>query len=218
MKKYKLIKNSISSVLCVTTILTFSGCAREVECDIDGEHVHIYISNDSQLTRYVDSEKEYIGDLLRTDNYLNMNDELKFIDENGLYVIEDNIEYLNREINKYSSKRQAYVYDYIYGTYYGYDYGYNPSSGKYEYHYGLHTGYHYGYEWQDIGIDDYTTDEVRDITYQFRFYKKNEDGTLSSQLFNDLEEIPGEYKFFTPKTLVEQNVSTSYYLESKKIK
>lgn len=217
-KKYKLIKNSISSVLCLTTLLSLSGCVKEVDCDIDGEHVHVYVNSESHLTRYIDSEKEYIDDLSRTDSYLNMNDELKFINDNKLYIVEENINYLNNEIKKYSLTRQAYVYDYIYGSYYGYDYGFNPASGEYEYYYGFHTGHHYGYEWQDIGLDEYTTDKVRDITYKFRFYKKNDEGKLTSQLFSNLEEVPNEYKYFMQNDLIEKFVSDEYYLTSTKTK
>ena len=114
-------------------------------------------------------------------------------------------------------KREAYVYDYVYGTYYGYRYGYS-FNGKFEYSYGLTSGYHWDYEWQEIPLDEYTTDKVQDITYQYQLYKINEDGTLSKRLFESLEEVPEEYKYFTPDTLVKENVSDPYYLDSKKIK
>lgn len=107
-------------------------------------------------------------------------------------------------MDSYEPKREAYVYDYIYGQYYGYGYGYNFSSGKYEYGYGLIQGYHWDYNWQEIGLDEYTDNKVRDITYQFRFYKINSDNSISEKLFNSLDEISSEYKYFKPITLVKK--------------
>jgi len=219
MKKtgYKLIKTALP---CLTLIVCLSGCAKEVECDINGNHVHLYTNQDMKLSRYINSEKEYVGNLFRTENYLPMTEDLESITENKLYNIKDNTEYLEEVISSYHPERQAYIYDYIYGNYYGYDYGYNFSNNKYEYFYGNHTGYHWDYEWQNISLNEYTDDKVRDITYQYRFYKLNADGTTSEKLFNSLDEVTPEYKYFTPTTLVQKNISESYYLtkENTKIK
>lgn len=213
----KLVKKSLA---CTFILLTLSGCAKTVECNINGNHVHLYTNEDKTLSRYINSEKEYVGNLLRTETYLPMNQELENITENDLYIVSDNIEYLENIVSSYHPERQAYVYDYIYGNYYGYRFGYNYLNGKYEYSFGPISGYHWDYEWQNIALDEYTTDKVRDITYQYRFYKLNADGTTSSKLFNSLEEVTGEYKYFTPKTLVQKNTSESYYLpkENQKVK
>ena len=112
-------------------------------------------------------------------------------------------------MSNYDAKRQAYTYDYIYGGYYAYDY----ASGQY----GTIFGWHWGYEWQDISLE-YTTDKVRDITYQFRFYKIDEDGVVSSKLFSALEEVPEEYRYFKLFDFVQKETSSSYYLEMSKFK
>ena len=128
----------------IASVLTTS-CAKDVECYVEGEHVHLYTNKDSGLCRYIDSEKEYIGRFLRSDDYLNMTEELRLVSDNGLYLISDNKNYFNNIVeNKKENRREAYVYDYTYGSYYGYGYGYNLSTGDYEYFYGYHTGYHWG--------------------------------------------------------------------------
>lgn len=177
----------------------------------------MYVDEDNNLSRYVDSEKEYIKDLIRTEEYLPMTEELSEISENSLYRIEDNEKYLEQVSLQCYPKREAYVYDYVYGTYYGYRYGYSVS-GEFEYSYGLTSGYHWDYEWQEIPLDEYTTDKVQDITYQYQLYKINEDGTLSKRLFESFEDVSEEYKYFTPDTLVKENVSEPYYLDRNKVK
>ncbi len=217
-KKFKLVKRKVSYIIALTSLVMCTGCTKEVDCNIEEEHVHLYINEDDNLSRYIQSEKVEVDNHVRKDEYLPMTDELNIINDNKFYIVEDNTEYLNKVINEKTPKREAYVYDYIYGTYVGYGMGYNVLSGKTEYFYGTHTGYHYGYEWQEISLDEYTEVQVRDITYQFRFYKINDDGTVSSLLVNSLDELPEEYKYFKSKDLIKENVGDSYYLQKEKEK
>lgn len=53
------------------------------------------------------------------------------------------------------------------------------------------------------------------INYQF--YKIDQEG-VSSKLFDSLEEVPDEYQYFIPATLIKKNVSESYYLDKEKQK
>lgn len=212
----KLVKTVLA---CTIVLASFTACeAKEVECNIAGEHLHLYVNEGSKLSRYIKSEKEYIGDLLRTDSYLPITEELKNIDINELYCISENIEYIQNQISSHQPKREEYSYEYVYGTYYGYGLGYNYSSGKYDYSYGLKTGYHWDYVWQEIPMNEYTTNKVRDTNYQFRLYKINEDGTISSQLFTSLDEVTEEYKYFKPSTFIKESTTDSYYLDKNKQK
>ena len=209
-KKYKLVGSLIAGVALATMI---TGCAKDVECNIEEDHVHLYKDPDLDLSKYVESEKDHIGRFLRTDEYLDMTEELSLVSKKGLYLISDNKEYFYKAIDdRKENTREAYVYDYIYGSYYGYSYGYNSSSGKYEYFYGRHTGYHYGYEWQEISKDIYTSDEVRDITYTIKVYKI-ENGLLMSNEFNNVKDIPSEYKYFGNDIIV-KHTSEGYYLDN----
>jgi len=216
--KYKLVKTAVT---CLIIASTFTACgAQRVDCNIEGQHVHLYVNENRNLSRYIESEKQQIDSFYRTEEYLPLTEETSQITKNDLYQIEDNLDYLNEKISSYKPRRQAYVYDYIYGTYYDYGYGYDPMTGEYDYVYGPKTGYHYDYEWRDIPLDKYTKDQVRDITYKFRFYKIKEDGTLDSKLFNSLDEVTKEYKYFYPSNLVKEKIGSSYKLpkENQKVK
>jgi len=213
---FKLVKTTLACILIITS---FSACeGKEIECDIDGEHVHLYINETQDLSRYLQSEKQYIGSYNRTNDYLPIDKELKSITINELYRIEDNLKYLEKEIASATPKREEYSYEYTYGTYYGYGYGYNYSTGKYDYNWGMKTGYHWDYVWHEIPLNEYTSNKVKDTTYKFRFYKLNEDGTISEKLFSSLTDLEEGYKYFKPSTLIQKNVSESYYLPKEKQK
>ena len=215
-RRFKLVKQSISHALVLFTLITYVGCVKNVDCSINGEHVHLYINEEKNLSKYVNSEKEHINNFFRTNDYLSMTKELEIIDKNNLYIVKDNTDYINQKISENIPSRQSYSYGYIYGHYTGYGIGLNPATGDVEYYYGMHTGWHNGYDWQDISLDEYTEDKVRDITYKFKFYKINEDGTLSYSMFDSLDEITDEYKYFKTSDLVQKFVSDGYYLEKQK--
>lgn len=215
-KKYTLIKKSLVGVL-----LTFSltGCGKNVDCDVSENHIHLYKNESNGILMFIEGEKEKRGDFIWTDKYEKESTKLQAISENELCSIEDNFTYFNRKVSKIPEpKRQAYVYDYIYGSYYGYGYCYNYSTGKYGYGYGLITGYHYDYEWQDIPLDKYTTDKVRDITYKIKLYKVDEKGNVKSKLFDKIDDINKEYCYFKTDDIITPCVSDSYYLDKNKIK
>lgn len=215
-KKYTLIKKSLVGALLTVSL---AGCVKNVDCDISGNHIHLYQNKSNGVVRYIEGEKEKSGDFLWTDKYKKETTKLQAISKNKLCSIEDNFTYFNKKVSKIPEpKRQAYVYDYIYGTYYGYGYCYNSSTGKYGYGYGLITGYHYDYEWQDIPLDKYTTDEVRDITYKIKLYKVDEKGNVESKLFDQIDDINKEYCYFKTDDIITECISDSYYLDKNKIK
>lgn len=63
------LKNMVVTGLLITNILTFSGCAKTVDCDIEGTHAHYYV-NEEDLGRYIISEKSSVSGLDRLDNYV----------------------------------------------------------------------------------------------------------------------------------------------------
>lgn len=215
-KKYILVKKSLVGVL-----LTFSltGCVKNVDCDIQENHIHLYQNKSNGIVRYIEGEKEKIGEFFWTDEYEKETTKLQAISKNELCSIKDNLTFFNNQVAEIPEpKRQAYVYDYIYGTYYGCGWGYNFWSARYEYGYGLIEGYHYGYEWQDIPLDQYTTDEVRDITYKIKLYKVDEKGNIESKLFDQIDDIDKEYCYFLIDDIITPCASDYYYLDKNKIK
>ena len=205
-KKYKLAGSLMAGVMLVSMLTT--GCAKDVECEVVGEHVHLYNSPSSGLSKYVESEKEYIGDFLRNDDYLKMTEELKLISDNNLYSISDNQEYfINAAKNKNPNKREEHVY----GSYFGFGYSYNFSEGEYQYYYGYHLGYH----WQEISFDEYTNNKIKDTIYAIKVYKI-ENGNVTSAEFDTLEDIPNDYKYFSNDIIVKY--VDEYHLEQENIK
>lgn len=212
--KYKLIKTGL---LIGVMSITLSGCVYDVDCDIKEGHLHLYKSSSKNLVRYLDGEKETYFSYTRSDEYILLNKELEVVVNKHLFLVNDNLDYLNNIINSYNNKREAYVYDLYYGPYYGWDYGYN-NKGEYGYYYDLRHGYHYDYEWQEIGLDEYTEDKVRDINYCFKFYKIMEDGSIENKLFDSLEDREEGYNYFRESDLVQKYVSDEYYLDKEKVK
>lgn len=212
--KYKLIKTGL---LMGVMSIALSGCVYDVDCDIKEGHLHLYKSSSKNLVRYLDGEKETYFSYTRSDEYILLNKELEVVVNKHLFLVNDNLDYLNNIINSYNNKREAYVYGLYYGPYYGWDYGYN-NKGEYGYYYDLRHGYHYDYEWQEIGVDEYTEDKVRDINYCFKFYKIMEDGSIENKLFDSLEDREEGYNYFKESDLVQKNVSEEYYLDKEKVK
>ena len=142
--KYKLIKTSIFGVLLATTI---TGCAKKMDCNIEGEHVHLYINPDNSLSKYIESEREKKWGCYWTSDFKRINEKNELMLNNDLCIVSDNMEYLTNTISKYSPRRFAYVYDCRYVSTYGYRYGYDVSSGKFKYRYVPINEYRWNYDW-----------------------------------------------------------------------
>lgn len=76
---FRLLKTSLA---CACILSSLSGCVKIIDCGINGYHVHLYADSNTKLSRYINSEKEYVGSLERTDTYQTMTNELEIIDEN----------------------------------------------------------------------------------------------------------------------------------------
>lgn len=210
----KKIKLFSSAILCGVLI---TGCSKTMDCDIDGEHTHVYV-NKEQIKKFFDGEYETNRDYHWTEETVPTTDEVKAIIDNDLCLVKDNIEYITQQIETHSPKREEYVYDYIYGIYYGYGYcyHYNPTTSEYEYGWGLGTvtGYHWEYRWRNIELEQYTENLVRDITYEIKLYKLGHDGKATAQTFASLEEVTPEYQYFKPHGVIRENTSSPYSLSN----
>lgn len=202
------LKKSLLTLTFISLGVSSFGCAKNVDCDINDEHVHIYIDEENNLEKYILGEKDHKDDFVRTDSYVLLDEEIKKICENDLLVVSDNIDYISKTIDSYEPYREEYAYDYRYGYYYGYD----SLNGEY----GYVCGWHWDYDWDQIPLDEYTTEKVRDITYNYKFYKINDNGELEYKYFNSLDNLDEEYKYFKVSDLVNKNIGESYYLEKNK--
>lgn len=195
------IKKQLLKLGLITLGLNSLGCAKNVECNVSDEHVHIYIDEDKNLEKYILGEKDHKGVFIRTDDYEKLNDELKVVCDNNLLLVSDNIGYITKTMGEYIPYRETYAYDYRYS--------YNFTTNSYD--------YHWSFDWDKIDMNKYTKDKVRDITYNYKLYKINK-GTnkIEYDYFDSLEEAPAEYKYFKVSDLINKNTSESYYLEKNK--
>ena len=93
-------KITVLGILLVSGMLLFSGCARDLPCDIDYAHAHYY-ANQEEFGRYIVSEKSSISGLDRTDKVMPIYKEgektlLDFANKNGLFKISENKEAIER--------------------------------------------------------------------------------------------------------------------------
>lgn len=208
------LRRVLAGGLLTVSLMTFPGCTKTIDCTIGEEHVHLYVNEGSTLKRYIQSEKEKIGKEVRTETYKQLKYDVSGAAKNGLYPIEENMDYLLKLEEKFIPKREEYVIDYVYGPYIGY--GLNPITGKYDYCYGNHVGYHYESFWREISLDEYTSNPVRDITYKFRLYKVNFDETVEYHDFDMFDVISDEYKFFKASDLIQPVIGETYTLSNEK--
>lgn len=212
----KIIKKIIIAGLIISNLFTFSGCAKNVPCDVNGEHAHYYVS-DEYLGRYIVSEKSSVSGLNRSDNYISVNKEeaelLEFINKNGLFRIDENQQVISNTID-----RQQDFVEYRYRYFYMMSIPVVQKIGKTTY-----TTYNYipmtAYSWTTDTSKNLTGEE-RVCHYVYYGYKiiRNEKGTyelVKSAPVDDLSELPDGYdyikeKFYDVVNLYDKNEILDY--------
>ena len=180
-------KQFIAGILSATTILTMSGCAKTVECNVEGKHSHTYVTEEG-YEKEVESEKEKLGSFYRTDEYQELTNqeakELKKATKAKLIRINDNIDKL--------LELESSLYDYIQyeysetemKTYYEID---GNGNGKTSYRFV--TEYHYTNDSERFGL----TGDTRVVTHMFIGYKiTNDNGKITivkSEPMKSIEEL-----------------------------
>lgn len=198
----------------LTTSLIISGCSKDVQCDVNSKHLHLYYDAKMELTKYIAGEKEHVGSFKWTSEYVPQNDLNNYLCEHSLSCVKDNYDYLLALMHDKQSHLQEYTKDYIYGSYVGLCYNYDPNTDKGSYGYGVTYGFHYAYNWQDIPDDYQTTNKVRQVNYGYKLYKIIDNKQIS-KIFPNLDNI-GEYQYFNPNTVLAETYSQEYYLGKSK--
>lgn len=109
-------RRGVALVLAGTMLAGLSGCGKKAECDIEGDHAHLYINSDN-FSRYLEKEYlEYEG-YERCDDYISIDKKdkelLKFLDKRDLLRIDENIdaiESVEKANHDYIEYRYAYTY------------------------------------------------------------------------------------------------------------
>lgn len=104
-------------MLAATTMsVSLSGCGKKAECDIQGDHAHLY-TNETGYVRYIDKEYLSYEGYERSDEYVPISadevDLYKFEDKRNLLKIEENaevIEMVQNQNQDYIEYRYAYTY------------------------------------------------------------------------------------------------------------
>lgn len=223
MKKNTRLKLYTLGMVGVMTLPSFAGCAKTAQCNIKGEHVHKY-NDSSGIVMYMDSENEtYKGpvrtyDFVRTDDFVLIDKEekkkIKIQNDNDLYPISENMEYINSFSDKYE--------DFIEYRYY---YAYVKEHTKYHClgkTWGTSNSYtiEIGHCWTKDENHKNLTGETRTAHCQFIGYniEKNEKGkyeVIESKTFDSLNELLDSCEYIKPNfyKVVDRDLNISLYYE-----
>lgn len=232
--KGKTIKIMAGSAL--TVVLLFSGCTKNMDCNIKDKHFHLYQRNG--IKTIYDSEKEYVNGYEWTDKTVKytdeLNEEVKALKKTDLVRISSNTEYLTN----YMEENNCYI-----------EYEYSYMAREIKYYIGS-TGisssptsittvigpdgtprpvsvpntpvYHY------VQKEDFTRDEsvenktgdtrvvyTRYYAYKISVNDKGKKEFERSELTDDILEIADEYPYFNPYEFVSKKYE---YLTPEKSK
>lgn len=210
MKNFKLTKKITSICLLSTTITlsSLSGCAKKMDCDIETEHAHKYVSEEGYFM-YKDSEYETKDDMTWTDETIALNSEIETLDKFDLLKIDDNLEALEENMSK-DIPYIEYQYRHTYYT--------HTKVGKT--HISTpHTRHRYTTNKDHSRL----TGKVRDVNYKYRAYKivtnkKGKKELKEIELVDDITTIKDEYPYFKLSDYKEKVYSDPYELGKVKEK
>ena len=213
-RTFKWVKRLVIGSIIVTFLSPFGVALynhRPAPCDIEGDHAHLYIDNDTKIERYIDSESYHVKGMDRLEDYRMITEEeaelLKFENKNDLFRIDENYELLQDIQNKNNENHKEYRYSYMETIHWT-----TPIKvGK-----GWTVIHHY----RDVERHSWTTDkslnltgEERDVDYLYYGYKvsKDENGKYvleKSDLVHDLSELPEDYNYITKDFYVVVDANT----------
>lgn len=191
-------KRILATGLIIANLVTFTGCAKTVDCDIEEDHAHYYVSEED-IGRYIVSEKSTVSGLERTEEYVYVTPEeaelLKFMNKKDLYKIDENMDAI-KDIEQSNKDYTEYRYMYIY---------LQPipiphPTGK---------SITISYSYMPVPMYSWTTNQNRNLTgetrvchhmyYGYRVYQ-DENGKYKmekSELVDDISELPPEYQYIS---------------------
>lgn len=226
-KGKEILKRIVAAGLIITTLFSFSGCYKEIPCDVQYDHAHYYVSDD-YMGRYIISEKSSVSGLERSDNYIAITLEdaefLKFINQKDLFKIDDN----KAAIEKITESHEDFK-EYRYRYYYNLPIPRTYTNGKQTY-----TTYSFipmvGHSWTKNANKHNLTGDERTCHYVYYGYKiiqndKGEYELLKSEAVDNIEDLPEGYdyikeEFYKVVNLYNKDEELSYEdgpEESKKI-
>ena len=225
--KINTFKIALYFTLGVGVMTLFPSCVKNVKCEDATTHAHLYVDEQTGLSKYIVSEKETYKSggvkLTRTEDKITVNEqEQKIIDfmvKNGLYAVSGNKD----ELAKYLDGKQYIEYAFNYkssqtslgvGVVYSGGVGVAPTA---TYSKSTLVGWT-----KDTSLTKYNGNDVaftgqkRLVTPVYHAYKivENKKGKLElvvSEGFKSLAEIPDGYKFIKIGDYKEETYDYNYY-------
>lgn len=193
-----MLNSKVNKGLILSNVFSLTGCNNKKNCDIKEEHAHFYV-DENGLGRYIVSEEKKIKNLKKYYSYIPVYDKnnklLDFINQNNLFLIEDNKEVINETLKKLKDHKE-----------YRYYYFYNAIDKITHYDGFKETNSYYsipkiGYSWSDNKYIDNQTGEVRNCHYMYQAYKivnyQNDFKLIASELVENLDDLSFEYTYIT---------------------
>lgn len=174
---------ALSGTLVVTGL---TGCGKKMDCDIEDEHMHKYVSEEGFET-YKEGEYEVNSDMAWTKEVTTPNKQLETMSDFDLIRIDENIEALE---NATKNDLPYVEYEYKYTYYVPMRVGKITVSSP-------RTGRRFTTDLNHERLTGY----IRDVDYKYQGYKigENKRGKIviiESDLVDDLTDIMDEYPYF----------------------
>ena len=183
--------------MLMISILLFSGCSKNVPCDVKDHHAHYYV-NEEGFDRFVVGEKDHVGGLKRTDEFIIIDKEseklIDFENKNDLYRIAYNQEKIDEIVSSQSDNYIEYRYKYRWLQLIP------VKVGDFTY---FNQIWHTAYSWTTDPDHSGLTGEERIVTRVYYGYKVVEDekGNLQlvqSDMVDNLNELSDDFIYIKP--------------------
>lgn len=170
-----------------------------VPCDIEGDHAHLYIDNETKIERYIESERKTVDGLKRLEDYRMITEEeselLKFQNKNGLFRVDENWDELQAITQEQQSHKKEYRYAYEETIHWS-----TPMKVGKGWTVIQHSKKVTRHSWTTDENHEGLTGEERDIEYVYQGYRivKNEQGKYEIQqsgYVSNLQNLPEEYDY-----------------------
>lgn len=190
---------ALGSTIILSTI-TNTGCIKKMDCSIEEEHYHKYVSEEGFET-YFDSEYEKKKGLFWTEETVSPRKELEVMDQFALIKTEDNLEALE-DATKEDLPYTEYEYKYTKWK--------KRKIGDHTYRYPI-TKYDFTEDKEHSRLTGY----VRDVEYKYQGYrvgesKRGKSIIIESELVDDLADIKEEYPYFKRSDYKQKVYSKKY--------
>lgn len=209
MKNFKVRKVFVPIALSGTLVVTgLTGCGKKMDCDIEDEHMHKYVSEEGFET-YKEGEYEINSDMKWTEDIVIPNKQLEAISDFDLIRADENLDALeNATKNDLPYIEYEYKYTYFVPIRVGKSTIMSPRTGR-------------NYT-TDPGHSD-LTGYIRDVNYKYQGYKigENKRGKtviIESDLVDDLTDIMREFPYFRLSDYKQKVYSEKREMEKEFIK